>query len=129
MGVAVERDGDRVPEQRLLETAGSEEREDLGRLAFDGVADGRVVQDGDATGVRSRARADSSLSASSTALVHESLDDLLAPGLERALAEAAAHALDAGEADAGDLARVPPSSTCHTGVVEDALDLVGRSDS
>ena len=67
VGVAVDDGRHRIAVQRLLQAAAAQEREDLDRLALDGRADRRVVEHGDPLSVRSRARADSSFSASSTA--------------------------------------------------------------
>src|SRR3990172_8520427 len=124
MGVAVEGDGDRVPQQRLLEAAGSEERKYFRRLPLDSLPDRGVVQDGHALAARELREGRLELERFLDRLPHESLDDLLAPGLERPRPEASAHALDAGEADARDLALVPIDQL-HPGIAEDALDLVG----
>ena len=74
--------------------------------------------------VRSRASAASSFSASFDRLVHELLDDRLAPRTERAPAEAAAEPLHAGDADALQLAGVAVEHD-QPGVDEDLADLVG----
>ena len=73
--------------------------------------------------VRSRASADSSFSASSRHSWTNFLMMLFAPRAERAPAEAAGEALDAGEADAVDLGRVAVEHG-DAGVGEDLLDLV-----
>src|SRR5690349_22615381 len=57
-------------------------------------------------------------------LTNELLEDRLPPRLQRALAEAAGEALDAGEADAADLDGVSVEHR-DAAVAEDALDLIG----
>src|SRR5262245_63897976 len=93
MRVAVEGHRHRVPQERFLEPARSEEREDLGGLALDRVANRRVVQDGHAP-LRPEAREGRlELQRLGHRLVDEPLDHVLAPRLERALAEATAEPL------------------------------------
>src|SRR3990172_8583903 len=79
MGVAVERDGDRVPQQRLLETAGPEERKYFLRLPLNGFPDGRVVKDGDALAARELREGRLELERLLDRFPSESLEDLLTP--------------------------------------------------
>src|SRR3954465_1324249 len=52
VGVAMEYSADAVAVERFFEAAGAEEGKDLLGLADDGVADGSVVQEGDAGWIR-----------------------------------------------------------------------------
>src|SRR5947207_4344018 len=123
VGVAVEDDVHRIPQQRFLEAARAEVRKDLRRLALHSCLDRRVVEDGHALCASEPGEGRLELERLVHRLSHESLDDFLTPGLERAYPEAAAEALDAGEADALDLARVTIEEL-HAGLSEDRLDLL-----
>ena len=82
MRVSVKHDVHRVPEQRLLEPAAAEERVDFRRLAFDGLLDRRVVQDGDNAIAAKAGEGRLELQGLVDRLVDEGLDDVLPPGTE-----------------------------------------------
>src|SRR5687768_13713357 len=121
--VAVEHRGHRIPAERLLETAGSEIGKDLGRLAGHGPGDRRVVQHRDALRCPKASERGLELQRLVHRLVHEVLDDLLAPWPERAAAESAGEALHAGDADAENLVALAVEDL-HADVPEDATDLI-----
>src|SRR3954466_12147446 len=115
--VAVEDHGDRIAADRLLEAARSEERVNLERLTVDRRLDRRIVeQRDDLFGPQPRQRR-LELEGLVDRFVHELLDDGLAPRRERVPSEAAAEALDAGDPDAGELARVAVEDD-HAGVAQ-----------
>ena len=93
MGMAVEDHVARVAVDRLLEAARAQEREDLRRLALDRLLDRRVVEHGDPGHPAQPRERRLELQRLVHRLVDEDLDDLLSPGAERPLAEAAAEAL------------------------------------
>ena len=116
--VAVEDGRRRVAIERLLQPAASEEREDLRRLALDGGADRRVVEDGDLLRGPQPRQGRLQLQRLVDGLLDELLDRGLAPGPERPAAEAAGEPLDPGESDAADLAGVPVEQD-DAGLLED----------
>ena len=123
MRVAVEHGAHRVAVQRVLESAGAEERIDLRRLAGDRAEDGRIVQHRH-TVLRAQARERGfELERLVDRLVHEVLDAVLAPRRERARSEAAREALHAREADARHFLRVAVEQD-HPDVDENLLHLV-----
>jgi hypothetical protein len=124
MGVAVEHDARGVAIQRLLETTGAEERIDLERLPVDGVADGRVVEEHDAPRRPQPGQRGLELQGLVDGRAHERLDRLLAPRLQRELAEAAGEAFRAGEADARDLDGRPVEDG-HVGLSENLRHVGG----
>src|SRR5262249_60420563 len=92
-GAALRRPSMRVPvkdhahgiaEERLLEPARAEEREDLRRLALDRVAHGRIVERDHLPGGAKLGQGRPELERPVDGLVDEALHDLLAPALERA---------------------------------------------
>jgi hypothetical protein len=103
VGVAVEGDVGTVAIDWHAEAAVAQVREKLGRLADDGVADRGVVGDGDemVNGVLAQA-AEPVFQLLGLELAHpdERLERLLAERGDEPVAEAAAEALDPGEADA-----------------------------
>src|SRR6266849_5917233 len=103
MGVPVEDRGHGIAGERLLEPTRAEKRIDLAWLTLHRLLDRRVVQDGNALGRPQLRERRLELEGLVDGLPHESLDDILAPGLERALPEASAQPLGAGEAHAVDL--------------------------
>ena len=109
MGMAVKDRFHFVAHQWLFEPGRSEKRIDLERLALDRRGDRRVVEQRHPRDRRRRASAVSSFNASATVSWTKSLISL-APGPERAGAEAAAESLDAGEADTA-ISIASPSST------------------
>src|SRR5688572_32943963 len=123
MGMAVE---DRVAEiavDRLFQAARAKERIDLGGLALDRLLDRRVVEHRDPRHPPQPGQRRLELQRLVHRLAHEVLDDLLAPGPERPLAEAAAKALEAREADSANFDRVPVQDL-DTALGEDLLDLL-----
>src|SRR5262249_23447041 len=122
--VAVERRGYRVAIERIFEPARAQERRDLRRLVRHGGANGRVVEQRDAMG-RSQPR---ERALELERLFHRLTDKLFehgfAPRLQRALAEAAGEALDAGEPYAPDLDRIAVEHR-DAAVGEDLLYCVG----
>ena len=126
MRVAVDHERHRIASDRLLEAARSEERIDLERLAFDRLLNRRVVQQRDELRRAQPRERRFELQRFVDRLVHELLDDRLAPRAERALAEAAAESLDAGDADAVQLARVAVEHV-EAGLGENLPHLVGLS--
>src|SRR5438445_3925700 len=105
MGVTVENNAAAIAIDHFLQPCGSEERDDFGRLAFNRCLDRRIVQDGDLLRRAQARQRRFQLERLFDRLVHEMLDDLLAPGAEGATSEAAAESLDPAEADAVDLGR------------------------
>ena len=102
MGVTMEDGAHAITVDRLLEAARSAEGIDVGRLAFHGAADRRVVHDGDpAPGPQARQRR-LELHRLVHRLLHEHLDRTLAPRTERAASEPSGEPLDAREPDAAD---------------------------
>ena len=107
MRVAVEDGGDGKAPDRLFESAAAEERIDLAAARLRPCpGSARSAGPRSSRSLRRRASADSSFSASSDRFVHELLDDVFAPRTERATAEAAGEALDAGKADPVNFGRV-----------------------
>ena len=104
--VAVKHRGHVEARQRILEAARAEKGKDLRRLAFDRVANRRVVHEHDALRDAQPRERGLELERFLHRLVDEVLDDLLAPRAQRAAAEPAAEAADAGEPDAAELPRV-----------------------
>ncbi len=122
MRVAVDHGGDGEADQRLLEAAVAEEGEDLARLALDGADDRCVVDHGDAPGRAQAGERSLELERLVEGLAHEGLDRGLAPGAEGVAAEAAAEALDAGEADPEQLDRLTVEQL-HAGVEQHVAEL------
>jgi hypothetical protein len=123
VGVAVEDRGDGVAVQRLFEAAGAEEGHDLGRLSFHGGSNRAVMEHGHALdGAQARERA-LELDRLLGGLVDEVLEALLAPRLERSLAEAAHVAFDACKAHAVQLDAVAVENV-DAGRREDLLYLL-----
>src|SRR6058998_1109901 len=107
VGMAMERSHHLESVERVLEPAGSQERVDLLRLTLDGFGDRRVMEQRDPRTAHEPRQRRLELQRFADRLVDEGLDDLLAPGLEHALAEPARESLDPREADAahfGDVA-------------------------
>src|ERR1700730_5473226 len=123
MGVPVEDGGHPIAGERLLEPTRAEKRIDLAWLTLHRLLDRRVVQDGDWLRRSQLGERRLELEGLVYGLPHESLDDILAPGLERALPEASAQPLGAGEAHAVDLAGLAVQQV-NAGVDEQTLDLV-----
>src|SRR2546422_8183414 len=123
MGVPVEDGGHGIAGERLYEPTRAEKRKDLAWLTLHRLLDRRVVKDGDALGRPQLRERRLELEGFVDGLAHESLDDILAPGLERALTEASAQTLGAGKAHAVDLASLAVQQV-DSGVDEQTLDLV-----
>src|SRR5207253_4611482 len=107
---------------RFFEPGRSEEGDDLGRLALNGRLNWRVVQNGDPLRRSKSRQCRLELERLFDCLVHEFLDDLLAPRAERAASETAAEAFHPGEADTIDLRGIAVKH-CHARVGEDLHDL------
>ena len=123
MRVAMEHRVDAISVDGLLEPARAEIRKDFRRLAFDGGANRRVVQHGDAA-CRAQARQRGlELQRLVDRFLDEALDRPLAPGPERAAAEAAAEPFDAREPDAVDLGGFAVEDR-HAGIGQNLADLV-----
>ncbi len=85
--------------QGFFEAPGAQERENFGRLVFDGRPDRGVMEDGDATlGPQSR-QGGLELHGLVDRFLNEGFDGLFAPGAQSAPAEAAGEPACAGEAD------------------------------
>src|SRR5262249_14940726 len=123
VGVAVEHGRYAVALQWLGETAATQKGENLPRLAFDRVLDRRIVEDGDALGHAPTGQGRFQFHCLVHRFLHETLDDVFAPGAEGGPAETAGEALHTREADALDLAGVAVEHA-HTGVEEDFPNLV-----
>ena len=100
MRVPVHDERDRIAIERLLEPARSEERIDFERLAFDGLLNRRIMQQREQMPRPQARQRRLELQRFIDGFAHELLDDRFSPRTERALAEAAAEPLDAGDADA-----------------------------
>src|SRR5713226_5237247 len=85
---------------RFLEPRRAEKGDDLRRFALDRCLDRRVVQDGDLLRRAQPRQRGLELQRFLDRLMHEFLDDLLAPRAKRAPPEAAPEALHTGESDA-----------------------------
>ena len=105
MRVSVKNGADAIAIDRFLESRGAEKGDDLRRFAFDGRLNRRVVQDSNFLRRAQTRQRGFELERLFDRLVHEVLDDLLAPGAEGTTTEAAAESLDAAEADPVDLRR------------------------
>src|SRR5206468_12346784 len=106
MCVAVKNQRHRVSIDWLLEPARSQKRIDLERLSLNGRLDRRVVQQRDHMRRAQSCQRRVELQRLVDRLADELLDDPFSPRSERALTEAAAEPLHAGDADAVDLGRV-----------------------
>ena len=84
MRVAVKHCGHRISAEWFFESAAPKERENLRRLAFDGRLYRRVMEDGDAVLVPQARKGRFELQRLVDRFVDELLDDVLAPGPERA---------------------------------------------
>src|SRR5205814_7416841 len=115
MRMAVKDHRDGIAADRLLEAARAEERMNLERLAFDGLKDGRVVQQRDEMLAAQARERGLELQGLINRFTNELLDDRLAPGRQRVAAEAAAEPLDARDADALQLACVAVEHV-HAGI-------------
>ena len=104
--VAVHDEGHRIPIERFLQTARSDERIDLERLALDRRLNRRVVQQRNPLRRAKARQRGFELQRLVDGLVHELLDDRLSPRSERTRPEPATETLDAGDADALQLAGV-----------------------
>jgi hypothetical protein len=122
----VEGRGHLVPDERLLVAAAAEEREDLERLALDGVAHRRVVEHRDLLRRAEAGERGLELERLVERLLDERLDHGLAPRAERAAPEAAAEALHAGEADAVHHVRVAVEHR-HADVAQGVGHHLGRA--
>ena len=111
VGMAVEDRIHRVAGERLLQPARAQVRVDLLRLALDRGLDRRVVQQGHPLLGPQPGQRGLELERLVERLLHELLDDLLAPRPQRAPPESSGKPLHPREADALDLA-ASPSSTC-----------------
>src|SRR5687768_5549255 len=106
---------------RILEPARAEERVDLLRLAHDGPRDRGVMEHDDLL-LRAETRERAlELHRLVDGLLHERLDRALAPGTQRAGAEAASEAFRPGEPDAADL-RCVAVEDAHAGLAQDVAD-------
>src|SRR4051794_37743928 len=103
MRVAVDRERHREPIDRILEPARSDERINFERLTLYRLLDRSVVQQCDARGGTQADQRGLELQGLVDRFVDELLDDRFTPGAQRARAEAATEALDAGNADAREL--------------------------
>src|SRR6266852_2777133 len=124
MCVAVKDGADAVAIDRLFETARSEIRKNLRRLSFDGGADWGVVQQRDALPRAQPRERGLELERFVNGFLHECLDRPFAPRAERAAAEAAREALDAGKPDTLYFRRFPIEHG-DAAVDENLPDLVG----
>ena len=106
MRVAVKDGGHGVPAERLFETAATQIRIDLLRLAFHSPFDGRVVQQHDLLFRPKPRERRFELQRFVHGLVHEQFCDLLPPGPERSSPEPSHESLHAGKAYPFHLTRV-----------------------
>ncbi len=106
MGVTMQHQRHRITADWFLEAAGSEERIDFERFAFDRFLDRRVMQQRDNLIGPQPSERGFELQRFVDRLAHELFDDRFTPGTEGAFAEAAAESLDPGDANPLQLARI-----------------------
>src|SRR5687767_14293011 len=121
MCVPVKNRRHRVSGKGLFQTTGAEERIDLERLAFDGVANWRIVDEGDPVLCLQPRERRLELEDFLERLVHELFDDRLAPRAQCTAPEATAEPTNASEPHAVDLVRVAVEQA-NAGVGEDLGD-------
>ncbi len=124
--MAVEDHVHRIARERLLQSARSEVRVDLQRLAGHGAGNWGVVQQGDLSFRPEPAQCTLQLQCLINGFPHELLDQRLPPGAKRPAAEPAGKALHASKTDPEELMGLAIENP-HPGIAQDSGDLADLS--